>query len=254
MELSRSSQLSPLATTHWAGCEEPAFKLGLGITAPAQCHGISLPLKPSVCRRRLPGQIPGSAGPPRSGLGAEAGGCLPSVLKPWLVLPLPSDSGLRCAAPGEERGELSESRLWCAGLGTSGTLSSPSSSLLAPADSCSQGCWVCAPIFRSRLEALPVFSLPPPPPTSRCAEHPSLNLSGGGDLQESCRYWPLPQRDRDNCVQVRVRCCLSLVWERRRAMLGCHAAVHPRSQAAGDGGTSVVTLSDTGKGGQRKAT
>lgn len=37
-------------------------------------------------------------------------------------------------------------------------------------------------------------------------------------------------------------------------MLGCHAAVHPRSQAAGDGGTSVVTLSDTGKGGQRKAT
>lgn len=108
---------------------------------------------------------------------------------------------------------------------------------LAPADSCSQGCRVCGLIFRSRLEGLSVFSLSPLLTSGR-AEQPSLNLSGGGHLQESCGYWPLPQRHSDNCVQVSVRCCLSPVWEWRRATLGCHAAVYPCSRAAGDGGSA----------------
>lgn len=97
----------------------------------------------------------------------------PSVLKPWLVLPFPSDSGIRCTSPGIKPGELCRSRLWCAGLSTSGTLNSPFSSGESPssetlnfpsADSCSQGCWGCALIFHSRLEALAVFSLSLPPP------------------------------------------------------------------------------------------
>lgn len=164
-----------------------------------------------------------------------------------LAFPLRLGYLLRFPRGGAGRGESEQ-----AGVCRSGCFWDSQISLfltLAPADSCSRGCRLCGLIFHSRLEALSVFSLSPLL-TSRRAEHSSLNLSGGGHLQESCRYWPLPQRDGDNGVQVSVRCCLSPVWEWRRAMLGCHTAVHPRSWAAGHGGTSVVTLSDTAKGGQ----
>lgn len=164
-----------------------------------------------------------------------------SALRAEAVAALPFPLRLRYSlcSPGK-----SQSRLWCAGLLGLSALPLP-----LFADSCSQGCWVCALIFQSRLEALSVFSLSLLL-TSRGAEHPSLNLSGGGDLQESCRYWPLPQGDSDNCVQVSVRCRLSPAWGWRRAMLGCHAVVDPHSWAAGDGGTSFTTLSDTAMGGQ----
>lgn len=58
-------------------------------------------------------------------------------------------------------------------------------SFFGSADSCTQGCQVCALVFLHRLEALSVFSLSLFL-TSRHAECPFLTLSGGGDLQESC--------------------------------------------------------------------